>query len=93
MDFLKIIYNSFKEDMSHQEINDFIRKVSAEIKDKVTLNSFIYFSVDKCTPFLHLFYTSANKSVSERYVLVIEEKFIDQISQEETREEELPEKL
>lgn len=93
MEFLKEAYNSFKEDMSHREINDFVYKVAAEIKDKVAINSFSFFSIDKCIPFLHLFYTWEDRSVAERYVLVIEEKLIDQVPQEKTEEEELPDKL
>lgn len=92
MAFLKETYNSFKEDMSHKEINDFIYKVSKEIEQKIAINSFNFFSIDKCIPFLHLFFVRG-KGATEKYVLVIEEKLIDQVSQEKKEEEELPDKL
>lgn len=92
MEFLKETYNSFKEDMSHKEINDFIYKVSEEIEKQIAINSFNFFSVGKCTPFLHLFFVRG-KGTTERYVLAIEEKLIDQVSQEKTEEKDLPDKL
>ncbi len=90
--FLKETYNSLKEDMSHEEINDIIYKVSTEIKQKIATKEFSYFSVEKCTPFLHLFDVRENYFSPEKFVLFIEEKLIDQVP-EENSGEELPDKL